>query len=216
MEEEFKNRKNQLDDMEQVINEVREKTQELQKTNQELLNKKNELEKKLEVKSGSLEFILDEKETLFNNFQKLIELNKILKEKSKSKPLNNNKKQENKGWLSSGWISGVSKYFKKNQYENIDVSKGKIRKNIKSNGEPLNIDDQLKNSSNFFVSQSDEDFQELKRKRQMLKQSNKESINANKQTSEIVEQDIEEVKDTDSKIFCELNSFRKFERYHCK
>jgi uncharacterized protein YoxC len=200
MEEEFKNRKNQLNDMEQVINDVREKAQELQKTNQELLNKKNELEKKLEVKSGSLEFILDEKETLFNNYQKLIELNKTLKENSKSKSLTNNKKQEKKGWLSSSWITGVSKYFKKKEYENIDVSKGKIRKNIKSNGEPLNIDDQLKNSSNFFASQSDEDFQELKRKRQMLKKSHKEDNDTTKQTPETVEEYIKDDKDSDSKI----------------
>ena len=157
--------------------------------------------RKLEIKSGSLEFILDEKDTLFNNFQKLIEQNKLLKEKSKAQVQEKNKKQDKKGWLSSKWLSGVSNYFKNKDLETIDSSKGKVRKNVKSNGQPLNIDDQLKNSSSYFSSRTVEDVEELKRKRKLLKKSKEENSN-----EKVIEENKEKVETKLNKLFIEEES----------
>lgn len=144
-----------------VIADVKQKTADLETKNRELLAQKAELEKKLEIKSGRLEFILDEKENLFAKLQKIMELNQELKKKGHNKP----KSEQKKGWFKGGWFSGVKNYFKKRDLENIDVSGGKVRKNIKEDGRPMDISDQLENSSSYFTSQSDKDIHELRRKR---------------------------------------------------
>ena len=162
-DEELKLRLYQFKDITIVIADVRQKTRNLETQNRELVAQKTELEKKLEIKSGRLEFILDEKENLFSKLQKVMDLNQRLKKKQKTKALTQPK--QGKGWFRGGWFSGVKEYFKKKDLETIDVSGGKVRKNIRDDGQPMGIDDQLENSQSFFTNQSDEDIVELRRKR---------------------------------------------------
>lgn len=159
--EELKNRLSQIENMTVVIADVKQKTADLETKNRELLARKGDLGKKLEIKSGRLEFILDEKENLFAKLQKVMELNQELKKKAEKQP----RPAQGKGWFKGGWFSGVKNYFKKKDLETIDVSGGKVRKNIKDDGRPMNISDQLENSSSYFTSQTDKDIHELRRKR---------------------------------------------------
>jgi hypothetical protein len=157
--------------MTSVIADVSQKTTDLETKNRDLLAKKTKLEKKLEIKSGRLEFILDEKENLFAKLQKIMELNQQLKKKQNAeKP-----KMENKqGWFKGGWFSGVKNYFKKKDLETIDVSGGKVRKNIQDDGQLMGIDDQLENSTGYFTNQTDKDILELRKKRNEQIQAEKE------------------------------------------
>jgi hypothetical protein len=169
--DELKNRLSQIENMTSVIADVGQKTKDLETKNRDLLSKKSELEKKLEIKSGRLEFILDEKENLFAKLQKIMELNQQLKKK---KNLAKPKQEQKQGWFKGGWFSGVKSYFKKKDLETIDVSGGKVRKNIQDDGKPMNIDDQLENSSSYFTGQTDKDILELRKKRNEQMQKKKQ------------------------------------------
>ena len=88
----------------------------------------------------------------------------------KNKPKQHIKK---KGWFKGGWFTGVKDYFKKKDLETIDVSGGKVRKNIKDNGQLMGIDAQMENSQSFFTNQSDEDILEMRKKRNEKLQAKK-------------------------------------------
>lgn len=166
--------------MTSVISDVHQKTLDLETKNRELLERKTELAKKLEIKSGRLEFILDEKENLFSKLQKIMELNqKLKKEENKKKP---KAVANKKGWFKGGWFSGVKDYFKKKDLETIDVSDGKVRKNIKDNGEPMGIDEQFENTQSFFTNKSDEDISALRKKR--VEKNQTENVEKNQKKKE--------------------------------
>ena len=178
--EELKNRLSQIENMTSVISDVHQKTLDLETKNRELLERKTELAKKLEIKSGRLEFILDEKENLFSKLQKIMELNqKLKKEENKKKP---KAVANKKGWFKGGWFSGVKDYFKKKDLETIDVSDGKVRKNIKDNGEPMGIDEQFENTQSFFTNKSDEDISALRKKR--VEKNQTENVEKNQKKKE--------------------------------
>jgi hypothetical protein len=181
-EEELKQRLSQIKDMTVVIKDVGQKTSDLETKNRELLAQKTDLEKKLEIKSGRLEFILDEKENLFAKLQKVMDLNQRLKKKQEAK--NPVPQKKGKGWFNSGWFSGVKDYFKKKELETIDVSGGKVRKNIKEDGQPMGIDDQMENSGSFFANQTDEDIVQLRKNRNLAMQKEKRETQKKTQDSQ--------------------------------
>ena len=173
-QEELGNRQAQLENMRSVIADVGQKTKELQTANAELAKHKDELSKKVVIKSGKLEFILDEKEVLFEELQKVMEKNRKLKNQMKKR--DDAHRQANPGFFGRiaknskiqkglGWFSSVKGYFKKKELDTIAVSGGKVKKNIKD-GKPMNIGEQLENSHSFFASQTDEDILEMKKQLQ--------------------------------------------------
>jgi hypothetical protein len=120
LEEEQQARNKQLHDMLSMKQLLREKI--------EILNGENELLKTsiqkrkdiLDIKTGKLEYILEEKEGLFNKLHNELAENKELKEK-----LNLVHQKKSKGFFSS-----LMGYFHKEDLDNISTSKGNIKKHI--------------------------------------------------------------------------------------
>ncbi len=120
LHEERKARTKQLEDMEQMQNDLMNKLKSAEQENIQLETKIKELEDTLEVKSGKLDYILEEKEALFNKLQLAISENKEYKNQKANK-ISTIKK--------GGLFSSLVGYFKQDNFENIDVTEGKVKKN---------------------------------------------------------------------------------------
>ena len=120
LEEENVARHKQLSDMKKMKLNLEQKILFYKKKNTEitsLIKKRKEI---LDIKTGKLEYILEEKEALFNKLHLELAENKILKKKFDSY-----QKKKKKGFFSSFY-----NYFQKEDLDNIDVSDGKVKKNI--------------------------------------------------------------------------------------
>ena len=120
LQEENLARHKQLSDMLEMKNSIKTRIKHFEKKNIETKTKIKKRKEILDIKTGKLEYILEEKEALFNKLHLELAENKELKKKFDSY-----KKKKKKGFFSS-FIG----YFKKEDFENIDVSGGKVKKNI--------------------------------------------------------------------------------------
>ncbi len=97
----------------------------------------------LEIKTGKLEYILEEKEALFNKLQNELAENKELRKKHNK--IGSSSKKKKKGIFSS-----LMGYFQKEDRDNIDVSNGKIKKN--QEGSIQNLEKDFENSESYVAS----------------------------------------------------------------
>jgi hypothetical protein len=138
--DERKARSKQLEDMQQMHKDLLDKTKAVEDDNAQLEAKIKGLEDVLEVKAGKLDYILEQKEALFNKLQLAISENKELKLQSAKKNEQGKKK---------GLISSLFGYFQQDSYSSIDVSQGKVKKSeIEVN--PKNLVKQFNNQQSFY------------------------------------------------------------------
>ena len=117
---ELKARTKQLEDMVDMHEDQLKKINKVKDSSKELTKKISEKQEELEIKSGKLEYILEEKEALFNKLQLALTDNKELK-----KELEVVKKKNKTSLFGSIW--GL---LKRDKYDTIDVSDGKVKKNV--------------------------------------------------------------------------------------
>ena len=143
--EERKARCKQLEDMEQMHEDLLNKIKGIQDENAQIEGKIKDLEEILEVKAGKLDYILEQKEALFNKLQLAITENKEYKVQSAKKSDNGKKK---------GLFSSFFSYFQQDNYSTIDVTEGKVKKS-EIDVNPKNLVKQF-NTPQSFVSNLDE------------------------------------------------------------
>ena len=117
---ELKTRTKQLEDMVNMHEDMENKISAVKVSSDEIEKKIQEKQEELEIKSGKLEYILEEKEALFNKLQLALTDNKELK-----KELEIVKTNKKTSLLGSIW--GM---LKRDKFDTIDVSDGKVKKNI--------------------------------------------------------------------------------------
>ena len=145
--EERKARTKQLEDMEQMHQDLLDKIKRTEADNGQIQSKIKELEDLLEVKSGKLDYILEEKEALFNKLQLAITENKELKSQYGKKTEQPKKR---------GMFSSLVSYFKQDNFATIDVTEGKVKKSeIEVN--PKNLIKEFNNPQSFFSNNSEFD-----------------------------------------------------------
>lgn len=120
LQKELLTRTKQLEDMEAMHLDLRQKIEGVGVVTKTLENKISSRTEELQIKSGKLEYILEEKEALFNKLQLALSENKELK-----KELEMTKKTKKKSLIGSLW--GM---LKREKYDTIDVSNGKVKKNV--------------------------------------------------------------------------------------
>lgn len=138
--EERKARCKQLEDMEQMHQDLLNKIKGIQDENSQIEGKIKDLEEILEVKAGKLDYILEQKEALFNKLQLAITENKEFKSQSAKKSDPGKKK---------GLFSSFFNYFQQDNYSTIDVTQGKVKKS-EIDVNPKNLVKQFNNPQSFF------------------------------------------------------------------
>ena len=115
-------RAKQLEEMELIRDSIIEKIESIkieQTENEKTISRKEEI---FETKTGKLRYIREEKEAIFNSFQNALNENRTLKQnQQKLKPEKNKKK-------SVGIFGSILGLLKKDKFDSIDVSDGKISK----------------------------------------------------------------------------------------
>jgi hypothetical protein len=138
--EERKARSKQLEDMEQMHQDLLAKIKNTQDENSQLEGKIKDLEEVFEFKAGKLDYILEQKEALFNMLQLAIAENKEFKNHSAKKNDQGKKK---------GLFSSLLGYFQQDNYSTIDVSQGKVKKS-EIDVNPKNLVKQFNNPQSFY------------------------------------------------------------------
>lgn len=119
-------RTKQLQEMEMIRDSILEKIAFLEEERVQLQKQIEEKSEHLETKTSKLGYIRDVKEAVFNSFQNALEENRTLKNQTNKKEATHQKKK------SRGILGSVFSYFKRDEFDSIDVSNGKIAKtNVK-------------------------------------------------------------------------------------
>ena len=139
-------RAKQLEEMELVRDSIVEKIASLKIEHLELettIARKAEI---LETKSGKLGYIREEKEAIFNSFQNALNENRTFKQNQKKQKPEKSKKK------SGGIFGSILGLLKKDNFDSIDVSDGKIAKtNVNVNHNTIAKDFDKPNQSFFAV-----------------------------------------------------------------
>ena len=143
---EIKARDKQLDDMILIFDDLKTKIETLENSNKELEGRIKFKTDELEVKSGKLEYILEEKEALFNKLQLALSENKDLVK------LNHSDKKKQK----KGLVSSIFGFLRNDNYDTIDITAGKVKKNADYNDSKKMLYD-FDNSQSYITNNPDFD-----------------------------------------------------------